>query len=66
MPKVEFTDDFDWYFPSDCCGFAVRAYKAGFVGDVDDDVAQAAARSGRARLVENLAEDDIDGAPPEV
>lgn len=57
MPKVAFTDDFDWYFPSSCCGFAVRAYKAGYVGDVDDDVADAATEAGKARFVELEADD---------
>lgn len=52
MPKVEFVEDFDWYFESGCCGFAVRAYKAGWAGDVDGDVADAAVAAGKASLIE--------------
>ncbi|MGV6872551.1 hypothetical protein ACUSIJ_07645 [Pseudochelatococcus sp. B33] len=61
MPKVEFTEDFDWYFQSGCCGFGVRAYQAGWSGDVDDDVADAATKAGKARLVEPESEAEADG-----
>lgn len=63
MPKIEFTADFDWYFDSGCCGFAVQAFKAGWSGDVVDSVADAAVLAGRARLVEL---DTDDGEAPEV
>lgn len=52
MPRIEFTEDFDWYFDSGCCGFAVRAYKAGWTGDVEDDVADRAVAAGKARIIE--------------
>lgn len=52
MPLVEFIEDFDWYFESGCCGFAVRAYEAGWCGEVAEDVAAAAAAAGKARIVD--------------
>lgn len=61
MREVEFTADFDWYFDSGCCGFAVQAFKAGWSGNVDDDVADAATAAGKARLIEPESDDAPDG-----
>lgn len=61
MKSVYFTADFDWCFESGCCGLAVRAFKAGWSGAVEDDVADAATAAGKASLISPQAEADGEG-----